>query len=70
MQPFPVFKTKIPGKAKKLDLTDPKQTSEYFEYKAGEEIAKLRKYLQIPRFLWTFLVRMKLAIFQLVMLFG
>jgi len=43
---FPIFKTKIPGKTKKFDLTDPVQASEYFEDKAGEEIAKIKKYLQ------------------------
>lgn len=43
---FPIFKTKIPGKNKKFDLTDPGQVSEYFEYKAREEIAKIKKYLQ------------------------
>jgi len=47
---FPVFKTKIPGKTKKFDLTDPAQASEYFEYKAGEEIAKIKKYLQSNTF--------------------
>lgn len=46
MQQFPVFKTKIPGKNKKFDINDPKQGDEYFEYKAGEEITKLKKYLE------------------------
>lgn len=45
MQNFPVFKTKIPGKDRKFDLSDPKEVEEYFQYKAGDEIAKLKKYL-------------------------
>lgn len=46
MKNFPVFKTKILGKDKKFDLNNPKQAEEYFKYKAGEEIAKLGKYLE------------------------
>lgn len=43
---FPIFKTKISGKTKKFNLADPAQAAEYFEYKAREEIAKIKKYLQ------------------------
>ena len=43
---FPVFKTKIEGKDKKFDLTDNTQRQEYFEYKAGDEIKKLKEYLK------------------------
>jgi len=50
MQPFPVFKTKILGKTKTFDLTDPAQVSQYFEYKAGEEIKKIKKYLETGTF--------------------
>lgn len=46
MSNFPVFKTKIPGQNKKFDLNDPKQVEEYFQYKAGEEITKLKKYFK------------------------
>ncbi len=46
MQNFPVFKTKIPGKDKKFNLNDPKEVAEYYEYKAGEEIAKIKKFLE------------------------
>jgi len=46
MQQFPVFKTKIPGKTKKFDLSNPKEAQEYFQYKAGDEIKKLKKYLE------------------------
>ncbi|MFH0969455.1 MAG: nucleoside monophosphate kinase [Patescibacteria group bacterium] len=42
---FPIFKTKVEGATKKLDLSDPEQRKEYFELKAGKEIAKLKKYL-------------------------
>lgn len=55
MQEFPIFKTKIPGKTKKFDLTDPQQAQKYFYYKAGEEIDKIRKYLQKNTFIAYFL---------------
>lgn len=51
MQNFPVFKTKIKGKDKKFDLSDPKEVEEYFQYKAGEEIVKLKQYLQKNTFI-------------------
>jgi len=41
---FPVFKTKS-EKYEKFDLTDLKSRQEYFEYKCGPEIKKLREYL-------------------------
>ena len=41
---FPLFKTKS-DVYKKFDLADPKSRMEYFEYKAGPEIKKLREYL-------------------------
>lgn len=43
---FPIFKTKIENDSKKFDLTDFRGRQEYFEYKAGDEIKKLRKYLE------------------------
>ncbi len=46
MQNFPVFKTKIPGKDKKFNLNDPKEVTEYYEYKAGSEIAKIKEFLK------------------------
>lgn len=48
---FPIFKTKMDGKDKKFDLTDTSQRQEYFEYKAGDEIKKLREYLQHNTFI-------------------
>jgi len=42
---FPLFKTKS-DVYKKFDLSDPKSRQEYFEYKCGPEIKKLRDYLQ------------------------
>jgi adenylate kinase family enzyme len=42
---FPIFKTKSEI-YKKFDLTDSVQRQEYFEYKAGEEIKKLKEYLK------------------------
>ncbi len=43
---FPIFKTKIKGVSRKLNLTDPKEQREYFQLKAGPEIAKIREYLK------------------------
>lgn len=42
---FPIFKTKS-DVYKKFDMTDFKSRQEYFEYKAGPEIKKLREYLK------------------------
>ncbi len=41
---FPVFKTKIDGLDTTYDVSDPKVRKEYFQAKAGEDIAKLNKY--------------------------
>lgn len=41
---FPLFKTKTEGVTKKFNLSDIAERKEYFEAKAGEEIAKIRKY--------------------------
>lgn len=46
MQPFPIFKTKVPGKDKVFDFSDPKQVQDYYQYKAGDEIAKIKKYME------------------------
>ncbi len=46
---FPIFKNRSPagsGQAKSFDLTDQKQRQEYFEYKAGAEIKKLKDFLE------------------------
>src|SRR4030042_434061 len=42
---FPIFRTKMVGKNKKFDLNDPKERAAYFNYKAGDEIKKLRHYI-------------------------
>ena len=47
---FPVFKTKSEV-YKKFDLTDGKSRQEYFEYKCGPEIKKLREYLKHNTFI-------------------
>ena len=47
---FPLFKTKIKGD-KKFDLTNPKDREKYFELKAGEEIKKLKDFLQDNSFI-------------------
>lgn len=44
VEEFPLFKTKVGGVEKNFDLSDLDQRKEYFEAKAGEEIAKVRKY--------------------------
>ncbi len=50
MQGFPVFKTKSET-YKKFDLTDANGRQEYFEYKAGDEIKKLREFLKENTFI-------------------
>lgn len=46
MQEFPIFKTKIAGKTQKFVFSDPREVAAYYEYKAGDEIGKLKKYLE------------------------
>ncbi len=53
---FPIFKTKSDpsadsGQVKKFDMTDAKERQQYFEYKAGAEIKKLREYLKDNTFI-------------------
>lgn len=43
---IPVFKTKDPGVLKSFDLRNPLERKEYFEAKAGLEIAKIRGFLE------------------------
>lgn len=52
---FPIINTKIPNLTRKFNLTDPKERQEYFEAKAGEEIIKLKKYLEDNTFIAYFL---------------
>ncbi len=47
---FPIFKTKS-DVYKKFDLTDVNSRQKYFEYKAGEEIKKLREFLKNNTFI-------------------
>ncbi len=54
MEGFPVFKTKSEV-YKKFDLTDAKSRQEYFEYKCGDEIKKLREFLKNNTFIAYFL---------------
>lgn len=42
---FPLFSTKVEGVTKKYNLSDINERKEYFEAKAGEDIAKLKKYI-------------------------
>ncbi|MGB9743433.1 MAG: nucleoside monophosphate kinase [Minisyncoccales bacterium] len=42
---FPLFKTKT-NSNQKFDLNNPAERRKYFEFKAGEEIKKIRKYLE------------------------
>lgn len=48
---FPIFKTKIEGLNQTFDLNDPVERRKYFELKAGEEIKKLKKYLEKNTFI-------------------
>ena len=48
---FPIFKTKMEGKDRKFNLTDPKERNDYFYYKAGEEIEKLKDYVKDNTFI-------------------
>lgn len=48
---FPIFKTKVDNSSKKFDLTDFNQRQEYFEFKVGKEIKKLREYLKENTFI-------------------
>jgi len=48
---FPIFKTKMVGKDRKFDLTDSKERGDYFYYKAGEEIEKLKEYVKDNTFI-------------------
>jgi len=48
---FPIFKTKLKNSSKKFDLTDFNQRQAYFQYKAGPEIEKLKKYLEENTFI-------------------
>ncbi len=43
---YPLFKTKVESVSKVFDLSSVEGRKEYFEAKAGEDIAKLRKYFE------------------------
>lgn len=42
---FPIFKTKIDNIAQVFDLSSPVERKKYFQFKAGPEIEKIKKYL-------------------------
>jgi adenylate kinase family enzyme len=48
---FPLFKTKSPVGSPKFDLSGPQERKKYFQFKAGEEIEKIRDYLKENTFL-------------------
>lgn len=48
---FPILKTRVEGVTKKFNLSDPRERAEYFQAKAGTEIAKLKEYLQNDTFI-------------------
>ena len=52
---FPYVKTKAEGVLKKFNLSDPAERKEYFELKAGAEIALIKKYLENNTFIAYFL---------------
>ncbi len=43
---FPIFKSKSPAGAPRFDLSDAQERQKYFQFKAGNEIKKLREYLR------------------------
>jgi hypothetical protein len=47
---FPVVGTKIKGLTKKFNLNSPEGRNEYFKAKAGNEIDKIKKYLEKETF--------------------
>jgi adenylate kinase family enzyme len=47
---FPIFKTKVEND-RKFNLSDPKERKEYFEFKAGDELKAIRKYLEHNTFI-------------------
>lgn len=59
MSDFPVFKTKVDGLDKKFDLNDLASRQEYFQAKAGEEIKKLKAYLDSGKTFVAFLLGKK-----------
>ena len=48
---FPIFKTKYKNLTQKFDLTDADQRRKYFDYKVGDEIKRLKKYLKNNTFI-------------------
>lgn len=47
---FPLFKTKVPGVETRFNLSTPEGRKEYFEAKAGKEIAALKEYFKSNSF--------------------
>ena len=48
---FPIIATKTKGVVKKFDINSPEGRSKYFEAKAGDEITRLKKYLNNNTFI-------------------
>ncbi len=47
---FPLFKTKVAGVDQKFDLSTPEGRKEYFEAKAGKEVAQLKEFFKTKSF--------------------
>ena len=47
---FPIFKTKTEGPDRKFNLINPEELKDYFQFKAGKEIEKIREYLKEKTF--------------------
>lgn len=56
---FSFFKTKIEGPNRKFNLNDPEERKEYFVFKAGQEIEKIRQYLHEGKTFVAFLLGKK-----------
>ncbi|HUS51941.1 MAG TPA: nucleoside monophosphate kinase [Candidatus Bathyarchaeia archaeon] len=48
---FPIFKSKSRPGSPRFDLSDARERQKYFQFKAGEEIGKLKKYLKDNTFI-------------------
>lgn len=56
---FPIFKTRIDGLSQKFDLNDFADRRRYFEAKAGNEIKKIKRYLESGKTFIAYLIGIK-----------
>jgi adenylate kinase family enzyme len=58
---FPLFKSKVDGVDQKFDLSNTEERAKYFEAKAGDDVAKLKKYFAEDKTFIAYLVAKKSA---------